>query len=101
MRQRAAATAKAVLIQSKLTTMLCHSVNRNWGKVCLFLFHPQHSLCEVKYFVKNKEERLNLPFRDLDHVVHLLNVLRLQGHSTDGEDKTHSQPEDQVDQAND
>ena len=93
MRQRAAATAQAVLIQSKLMTTLCQVVNRNWWKV--------QSVSQVEHFIRNKEERMNLPFRDLDHVVHLLKVLRLQSDSTDGEDKTRGQPEDQVDQAND
>ena len=93
MRQRAAATAKAVLIQSKLMTMLCQLVNRNWGEFSLCL--------KLSILSENKEKRLNLPFGDLDHVVHLLNVFRLQSDSTDGEDKTRSQIEDKVDQAND
>ena len=59
------------------------------------------SVSQAEHFIRNKEKRLNLPFGDLDHVVHLLNVLRLQSDSTDGEDKTRGQIEDQVDQAND
>ena len=58
-------------------------------------------MSQAEHFIRNKEKRLNLPFGDLDHVVHLLKVLRLQSDSTDGEDKTRGQIEDQVDQAND